>query len=158
VRELALSDRDKAKEIEEKHHVTQRAQRAASSVWQKAKEAYGQNRILERTKALAVNGIDVLSKIGSRGGSLSDLTTAVRNKAQIAHDNNVVSCAVSRPSASSVASTRFVLPFTLTLSTRLRYTGAFATLPTERKGYLLSTYRGLHILSSILSIVLGHHI
>jgi hypothetical protein len=58
VGELALSTREKAKEIEDKHHVAQRTQVAASSVWKKAKEADGQNRILERTKGLAVDGIN----------------------------------------------------------------------------------------------------
>jgi hypothetical protein len=58
VGEFALSTRDKAKEIEEKHHVAQRTQLAASGVWQKAKEADGQNRVLERTKAFTVDGIN----------------------------------------------------------------------------------------------------
>jgi len=54
VGDLALTAREKAKGIDEKHHVVDKSKVAASEAWEKAQELDRQHKILERTRAFLV--------------------------------------------------------------------------------------------------------
>jgi len=54
VGDIALLTREKAREIEEKHHVSTRSKEAAGKAWEKAKEMDRKHNILVKTKDFAV--------------------------------------------------------------------------------------------------------
>lgn len=61
--DVALSARNKAHELDEKHHIVDKSKEAAHKAWEKAKEIDREHHIVEKTKRAVVASLHFLTKM-----------------------------------------------------------------------------------------------